>query len=294
MESQQRRFGLAMVLPAVLTLIAITGYPLFYNVWNSFHNVNYLAPPIGSFAGISNYKTIFTNNSFIPSLVRTLAFTAVSVALEVTLSLAVALVLDRSFRGRGVVRAAVFIPWAVPTVVSAELWKSMFDPQQGFVNYALSLLHLPLAHTTWLNQPWTAWTAIFVADAWKNMPFMAILLLAGLQVIPRDVYQAARLDGAGPWKTFTHITLPLLKPALMVALVFRTLSAFMMFDVVYIMTGGGPGDSTTTLGFLNWQAFLVNSDFGLGGAVSVMLVVIALIIAGIYVRVFRIDDEVTQ
>ena len=170
----------------------------------------------------------------------------------------------------------------------------MFDPQQGFVNYALSLLHLPLAHTTWLNQPWTAWTAIFVADAWKNMPFMAILLLAGLQVIPRDVYQAARLDGAGPWKTFTHITLPLLKPALMVALVFRTLSAFMMFDVVYIMTGGGPGDSTTTLGFLNWQAFLVNSDFGLGGAVSVMLVVIALIIAGIYVRVFRIDDEVTQ
>ncbi len=291
-QAQDRRFGYAMVAPAVLTLLAITGYPLFYSLWNSFHNMNYLAPPVGKFVGIDNYKTIFTNDSFMPALVRTVVFTVVSVAIELAIGLVVALVLDHPFRGRGFVRAAVFVPWAVPTVVSAELWKTMFDPQQGFVNYALSLLHLPLAHTTWLNQPLTAWTAIFVADAWKNTPFVAILLLAGLQVIPRDIYQAARMDGASSWGIFTRITLPLLKPSLMVALIFRTLSAFMMFDIVYIMTGGGPGDATTVLGFLNWQAFLVNSDFGLGGAVSVVLVVMALMTAGLYVRAFRIDDEV--
>jgi multiple sugar transport system permease protein len=294
LEAQERRFGYTLVAPAVIALVAITAFPLVYNLWNSFHHVAYLSPPVGSFAGVSNYKTILTDNFVVPSLVRTLAFTVVSVALELVAGLALALALDRPFRGRGLVRAAVFIPWAVPTVVSAKLWQTMFDPQQGFVNYTLTALHLPLGHTTWLSQQWTAWAAILVADAWKNVPFMAILLLAGLQVIPRDMYEAARIDGASAWQAFRRLTLPLLKPALMVALIFRTLSAFLIFDVVYIMTGGGPGNSTNVLGFLNFQAFLVQTDFGYGGAVSVMLVLMAVIIAGAYVRVFRTDYEVTQ
>jgi ABC-type sugar transport system permease subunit len=294
LERQERRFGYGLVAPGVLVLAAITAYPLIYNAWNSFHNVNYLSPPVGSFAGISNYKEMFTDNLFVPSLVRTLAFTVVSVAIELVAGLALALALDKPFRGRALARAAVFIPWAVPTVVSAELWKTMFDPRQGFVNYTLTALHLPLGHTTWLDGQWTAWIAIFIADAWKNVPFMAIILLAGLQVIPRDMYEAARIDGAGPWQSFRRLTLPLLKPALMVALVFRTLSAFLIFDIVYIMTGGGPGNATNVLAYLNYSAFINNSDFGYGGAVSVMLVVIALAIAGIYVRVFRTDYEVTQ
>ena len=289
--AQDRRFGYALVAPAVVALLAITAFPLIYNIWNSFHKVNYLFPAtFGDFAGIANYKRLFTDNLFVPSLVRTLGFTAVSVAVELVIGLALALALNRPFRGRGIVRAAVLIPWAVPTVLSAQLWKSMFDPQTGFVNYVLAHLHLPLGHTTWLAGTWTAWAAILIADAWRNIPFMTLLLLAGLQVIPGDIYEAARIDGAGAWQTFRRLTLPLLKPALMVALIFRTLSSFLIFDVVYAMTGGGPGSSTTVLSYLNWQAFFVLSDYGYGGAISVALVVIALVIAAAYVRVFRSEQ----
>jgi ABC-type sugar transport system permease subunit len=184
----------------------------------------------------------------------------------------------------------VFIPWAVPTVVSAELWRTMFQPQSGFVNYILTELHLPLASTTWLDQTWTAWTAVLIADAWRNTPFIAIVLLAGLQVIPGDIYEAARIDGASSWQVFRRLTLPLLKPALMVALIFRTLQSFLVFDVVYIMTQGGPGTSTNVLAYLDWKAFLVADDFGYGGAVSVALVIFALIIAGIYTRTFQVEQ----
>ncbi len=287
---QDRRFGYLLAAPVVLVLLAITAYPLFYNVLNSFRHVNYLAPPVGGFAGLSNYARLFTDHQFVPALVHTIGFTVVSVSLETVIGLALAVTLSKRFRGRGIVRAAIFIPWAVPTVVSAELWKTMFDPQQGFVNYVLTQLHLPLASTTWLNSTWTAWAAILIADAWRNIPFMAIILLAGLQVIPNDLYEAAKIDGASAWRTFWRVTLPLLKPALMVALIFRTLSSFLIFDVVYIMTNGGPGTSTQVLTNLNYQAFLVDFDFGYGGAIAVALMIMALLIAAIYVRAFKAEE----
>jgi multiple sugar transport system permease protein len=149
---------------------------------------------------------------------------------------------------------------------------------------------LPLANTTWLDGKWTAWTALLVADAWRNTPFMAIVLLAGLQIIPTDVYEAAKIDGASAWQTFRRITLPMLMPALMVALIFRTLSSFLIFDVVYIMTGGGPGTSTQVLSYIDYQAFLNNLDFGYGGAIAVALMGMALIIAAVYVRAFRTEE----
>jgi ABC-type sugar transport system permease subunit len=290
--AQDRRLGYLLVAPVVIVLLVITGYPLFYNLWNSVHNVDYLNPAnFGTWAGASNYAKLFSNNEFVPSLIRTLGFTVVSVVVETGVGLAIALALNKPFRGRTIVRCAVFIPWAVPTVVSAELWKTMFDPQSGFVNYILTELHLPLASTAWLDGTWTAWVAVLAADAWRNTPFMAIVLLAGLQVIPQDIYEAAKIDGASSWQTFRRLTLPLLKPALMVALIFRTLSSFLIFDVVYIMTGGGPGTSTQVLSVLNYQAFLDDLDFGYGGAIAIALVVMALIIAAAYAGTFRIEQR---
>lgn len=290
MRGRDRLLGYTIVAPAIIALLLVTAYPLGYNVWNSFHEVNLLNPAtVGRWAGIANYTKIFTDQTFLPSLVRTLVFSVVSVGLELGVGLAMALVLSRPFVGRGVVRAAIFIPWAVPTVVSAMMWKTMFDPQSGFVDYILGTLHLPGADTVWSADTWTAWTSVLVADAWKNVPFVTILLLAGLQVIPDDVYEAARIDGASRWQTFVWITLPLLKPALMIALVFRTLQAFLIFDVIYIMTSGGPGNSTETVSFLDWRAFMVDSDFGYGGAVSAVMMVIALLIAAVYVHALRTD-----
>lgn len=271
-----RRLGYVMLAPAIVLLLAVTAYPLFYNLWNSFHAENLSeVTGQGGWVGVDNYTRMFRSSEWLHALWRTLAFAGVSVAIETVLALGLALMLHRRFRGRGLLRVAVLIPWAVPTVVSATLWKTMFDQRSGFVDYIFGL------HTTWLSGIWTSWTAIFVADAWKNIPFIALILLSGLQVIPTEIYEAARIDGASWWQTFRRLTLPLLKPALAVALIFRLLSGLLIFDVVYIMTGGGPGLSTETLSFLNWQTFLVSTDFGYGGAISVMLVVLCLLAAGL-------------
>jgi multiple sugar transport system permease protein len=287
--AQDRRLGYWLVTPAIVLLLAITAYPLVYNIWNSFRYVTPDNPVVnGKAAGLANYRRMFGQYSgFQTALLHTVIFTVVSVAIEVAVGLVLALALNKPFRGRGLVRAAVFIPWAVPTVVSAEVWKEMFDPQQGFVDYALKLLHLPGATTTWLANTDTSWVALFIADAWKNTPFVAIILIGGLQVIPAEIYEAARIDGASPWRQFRRLTLPLLKPALMVALIFRTLSAFLVFDVIYIMSNGGPGTSTETLAYLDFNAFHVDNDYGYGGAISLVLIVLCLLIAGAYTRIFR-------
>ncbi|NGO06525.1 sugar ABC transporter permease [Streptomyces sp. HC44] len=284
-----RRLGWLLLAPTLVILLAVTAFPLAYNLWNSVRHVELADPTADGFAGLGNYREVFADPAFRQALVRTLVYTAVSVFTQMIAGLVVALVLHRPFRGRGWVRAAVLVPWAVPTVVGATSWKTMLDPQTGFVNQALSALHLPGADTNWLGGEWTAWVAIGVTDAWKTVPFVAIILLAGLQVIPDELYEAARIDGASAWQAFWRVTLPLLKPALLVALIFRTLSALLVFDVVFILTGGGPGNTTETLSYINWREFLVETDFGTGGAVSVVLVVLSLLVAAGYVRIFRTD-----
>jgi len=288
-SSGDRYLGYLLVAPVLVALGAITGYPLVYNIWNSLHfdNLAYGGLP-HSFTGVKNYKAVLTSPAWIGALERTLVFTVVSIAFDIVVALALALMLHRQFRGRGFLRAAVLVPWAVPTVVSAMLWKTMFDPRAGFVDYFLAAFHPAWAGLSWLGaNTFRSWIAIFVADSWKNIPFVAILLLAGLQVIPGDVYEAARVDGATWWQSFRRITLPLLKPALSTALIFRTLQALLVFDVIYIMTGGGPGNSTQTLSFLSYNTFIVNTDFGTGGAMSLLLVALALVVSAIYVRAFR-------
>jgi multiple sugar transport system permease protein len=288
-QRSDRRLGYALVAPVLILLLAITAYPLIYNIWNSFHfdNLSYGGLP-HKFVGGSNYTKMFQSSEWVAALERTVVFTVVTIAFDVVVALALALMLHRRVRGRGFLRAAVLVPWAVPTVVSAMLWKTMFDPRTGFVDYFLAAFHPAWSSLTWLGASvWRSWVAIFIADSWKNIPFVAIILLAGLQVIPNDVYEAARMDGASWWQSFRKVTLPMLKPALSVALIFRTLQALLVFDVIYIMTGGGPGNSTQTLSFLNYQTFIVNTDFGYGGAMSLLLVVLALVVSFGYVRAFR-------
>jgi ABC-type sugar transport system permease subunit len=288
-ERSDRRLGYLLVTPVVVLLLAITGYPLIYNIWNSFHfdNLSYGSLP-HSWVGVKNYSAMFRSTEWVGALERTLVFTVVTIVFDVVVALALALMLHRRFRGRGLLRAAVLVPWAVPTVVSAMLWKTMFDPRAGFVDYFLGAFHPAWSSLTWLNASvWRSWVAIFVADSWKNIPFVAIILLAGLQVIPTEVYEAARIDGASWWASFRSVTLPLLRPALSVALIFRTLQALLVFDVIYIMTGGGPGTSTESLAFLNYQTFIINTDFGYGGAMSLLLVVLALVVSFGYVRFMR-------
>ena len=278
------KLGYAMVSPVVLALLAITAFPLAYNLWNSFHNYNLYYPVAGNpFVGLTNYKDAFTQPGLVGALKNTIGYTVISVAVEIVLGLGIALLLNAPVRGRGLARTLILLPWAVPTVVAAIVWKTLLDPQTGAVDYILGLLHLPGAHTTWLGiSTLASWASILIVDCWQTVPFVAIILLAGLQGIPRDLYESADVDGAGRWHVFRRITLPLLRPALLVVLVFRTLSAFLIFDIVYAMTSGGPGTTTQTVAFLDFNTLLVNTDFGLGGAISVVMVAVALVIAALY------------
>jgi multiple sugar transport system permease protein len=284
-----RRLGYLLAAPVVVLLLAVTGFPIVYNLWNSFRfdNLSYANAP-HKFVGGANYTKMFTSTEWLGALEHTLVFTVVSVVFDLVVALGLALMLHRRFHGRGILRVAILVPWAVPTVVSATLWKTMFDPRAGFVDYLLGLVHPAWSSIAWVNASvWHSWLVIFIADAWKNVPFVALVLLAGLQVIPTEIYEAARMDGASAFQAFRTMTLPLLKPALAVSAIFRTLQAFFVFDVIYILTGGGPGNSTETLSFLNYNTFINNTDFGYGGAISVMLIVIGLVISLAYVRLLR-------
>lgn len=278
--ARQPWLGWLLVAPTLVVLAFITAFPLLYNAWNSVHHHNLSDGLPHRWVGTANYRELATERTFLPGLINTLEYTAISVTFEFAVGLGLALLLNREFRGRGVLRAALLVPWAVPTVVAASLWRSMFDPAHGFVNLVLGDLHLPGAHLTWLNvHVWSSWTAILVTDAWQSVPLVAILLLAGLQSIPGDVYEAVRIDGASAGQTFRYLTWPLLRPAVMVVVVFRTLSALLIFDVIYVLTGGGPGDRTQTLSFLDYQAFIQKNDFGYGGAISLSMLGAAVAIA---------------
>lgn len=283
------RLGYAMVSPAVIALLAITAFPLVYNALNSVRNYNLYYPTAGNpYVGLKNYRDAFSQPGVVAALEHTVLYTIVAVSFEVMVGLGVALLLSRSFRGRGIARTLILLPWAVPTVVAAMIWKTLLDPQTGGVDYVLRLLGLPGGHTTWLGVgTLTSWASILVVDCWQTVPFVAIILLAGLQSIPRDLYEAAEVDGAGWWHVFWGITLPMLRPALLVVLVFTTLSEFMIFDLIYALTGGGPGTATQTIAYLDYNTLLVNTNFGLGGAISVVMVLVGLIIAFVYRVVVR-------
>jgi ABC-type sugar transport system permease subunit len=287
-ELREARLGWALVLPAVGTILLIALFPLAWTLWESLHLHDLRMPWLGRpFIGLDNYLEALGDQRFREALVHTLLFTAASVTLELALGCVLALAMNRAFRGRGLVRAAILVPWAIPTVVAALIWRFMFDGDSGIVNAALA--SIGVGPPVWFVDRLAAWVPVVLGDVWKETPFVALLLLAGLQGIDPSLYEAARIDGASAWRQFRHITLPLLKPALLVALIFRTRDAFRVFDLVYVMTGGGPGTATEPIALYTFTSLLQNLRFGYGSALSVLVFLVAFLLALGYIRVVGAD-----
>ena len=285
-EQQEARIAWGLVLPALLTILLVALFPLVWTAWESLHLHDLRMPWLGRpFVGLDNYVEAFQDPRFWGALGHTAFFAVTSVGLELILGLWLALALNRAFRGRGLVRAAVLVPWAIPTVVSALLWRFMFEGQTGIINSLLVDVGILSEPLVWFIHPRLAWVPVVLADVWKTTPFVALLLLAGLQNIDASLYEAARIDGASAWRQFRHVTLPLLKPAILVALIFRTLDAFRVFDLIYALTGGGPGTSTEPIALYTFNALLQNLQFGYGSALSIIVFAITFSLALIYIKV---------
>lgn len=237
-----------------------------------------------NFVGFSHYTEIIQQHRFWKSLWNTSVFTVISVSIELVLGLAIALLINRQFRGRGIVRASVLVPWAIPTVVSALMWKFMFDGQNGIMaKFFHSIGLIPDMGTLLTSKYWSMFSVVF-ADVWKTTPFVTLLLLAGLQTISGSLYEAARVDGASRIQQFFKITLPLLTPTILVTLLFRTLDAFKIFDLVYVLTGGGPANATETISIYTYKTMFAQMNFGEGSALSVIGFICIAIISIFYIR----------
>ncbi len=284
-DAGEARLGLWLVLPAIGVIALIAVFPLAGTVWESLHHHDLRMPWLGRpFVGLANYAEAARDARFWSAMVHTAFFAAVTVAAELALGTALALAMNRSFRGRGLVRTFVLLPWAIPTVVVALVWRFMFETQSGIVNAALLNIGVSSEPIAWLVEPIGAWVPILLGDIWKTTPFVALLLLAGLQNIDPALYEAARMDGAKPWRQFVEVTLPLLRPALLVALIFRTLDAFRVFDLIYVLTGGGPGAATEPISLYAFAELMQNLRFGYGSALSIIVFAVTFTLALVYIR----------
>src|ERR687898_1652456 len=275
----EKKLAFWMVSPSMALIALVAAYPIIYAIWLSLHEYSVRQAGLSRWAGpfgLRNYSTALQESAFWDAMFTTLIFTASSVILELLIGLAMALAMHAAFKGQGVLRTVVLVPWAILTVVTATMWRTIFESPQGFVNQILG------GDTVWLGSEPQALIVIIIADVWKTAPFMALLILAGLQVIPSDIYEAAKVDGATAWQRFRKITLPLLTPAILVALIFRTLDALRIFDLPYVLTKGANG--TTTLSLIAQQTFAENRIYGLGAAYSVLTFITVMIVAFIYIR----------
>ncbi|HEU4565303.1 MAG TPA: sugar ABC transporter permease, partial [Gemmatimonadaceae bacterium] len=265
-------------------------FPLAWTVWESLHEHDLRMPWLGRpFIGLGNYAELARDGRFWGALAHTALFTAVTVTAELALGLVLALAMNRAFRARGLVRAAILVPWAIPTVVAGLLWRFMFDSQAGIANAMLVELGVLDRPIVWFVRAATAWVPVMLADIWKTTPFTALLLLAGLQNIDRSLYEATAVDGAGRWRQLRRITIPLLRPAILVALIFRTLDALRVFDLIYVLTGGGPGTSTEPVALYTFTTLMQNLRFGYGAALSVVVFLITFVLALLYIRGLGLD-----
>ena len=274
----QRRLAYLLIAPAVILMLAVTAYPIVYAVWLSLQRYNLASPADTKFIWFENYQTILTDRYWWTAFVITLVITVISVAIEFALGMALALVMHRTIFGKGVVRTAILIPYGIVTVAASYSWYYAWTPGTGYLANLLPDGSAPL------TQQIPSLGIIILAEVWKTTPFMALLLLAGLALVPEDLLRAAQVDGAGPWKRLIKVTLPLIKPAILVALLFRTLDAFRIFDNIYVLTGGA--NDTASVSILGYDNLFKAFNIGLGSAISVLVFLSVAVIAFIYVKLF--------
>jgi multiple sugar transport system permease protein len=272
----EKKLAFLMVSPSIGLILLVAAYPVIYGIWLSLHEYSVRVAGLSRWAGLKNYTDALGNAEFWDAMVVTLIFSAISVSLELVIGLAMAMAMHAAFKGQGLLRTVVLVPWAMLTVVCGIMWRTIFEAPQGLVNSIIG------GDTVWLGEEPQALIVIIAADVWKTAPFMALLILAGLQTIPSEVYEAAKVDGAKAWQRFSRITLPLLMPAILVALIFRTLDALRIFDLPYVLTNGANG--TTTLSLIAQQTFAENRIYGLGSAYAILTFITVMIVAFIYIR----------
>lgn len=277
------------ILPAVLFVVATTVYPLLYNV-----NLGFYDAPIQKFlggtvewVGLAQYAEVLTDPAIWGSLGTSLVYTISTIVLMLVIGTSLAVLFNKQFPGNKLLRSLLFLPYVLPSVVAANVWRWMLDGTSGLINYLLTTLHIIPEPVFWLGSPLLALPAVILATSWTMVPFAMLLLIAGLQNIPRTTYEAAELDGAGRWTTFWHITVPLLRPVLSVVALLGFIYTYKTFDTIFIMTRGGPGDATTVLPILAYNEAFVNFDLGSGATVNTLLLVIPMLLAIVYFRSTR-------
>jgi ABC-type sugar transport system permease subunit len=273
--------GAALLLPTLVMLLAVALYPVLRSIWMSFRNTTPILRE-DSFVGVTNFSQLLSDEGFRNAWLNTIWFTTASTLVETILGLAFALVLHRSFPGRGWVRAVVLIPWAIPTVVTSRMFGYLLDGQSGVVNYLLVQTGVIDTAINFTGDIRYAMGTIIMADVWKTTPFMALLILAALQSVPTSLHESAAIDGASTWRRFWSITMPMILPALLIASMLRALDAFRIFDLPYVLTGGGPADSTEVLSTLAYKTLFSGSQYGLGSATTVLMFMTEMAIAALF------------
>jgi multiple sugar transport system permease protein len=282
----ERRLGMLLCAPAAFVMLAVTAYPMGYALYLSLQRADLRFPAEDKFVGIDNYVTVLTAGRWWQDVFHTGLLTVLSVGLELVLGMLLALVMHRVIFGRGLVRTSALVPYGIVTVVAAFAWRLAFSASEGgFVPAALHLTKDPLTET------WSLYLVAILTEVWKTTPFMALLLLAGLSQVPDELHEAARVDGASAWQRFWRITVPLIKPAILVALLFRTLDAFRIFDTIYVLTASTQNRSIETVSNLGYNQLLTQLNLGVGSAISVLIFLMVGLIAFLFIKMIGADIQ---
>ncbi|NRF90383.1 sugar ABC transporter permease [Paenibacillus frigoriresistens] len=288
-EPKESSLAWILILPCLLMIFGLAVYPIIYSFWLSLHHASLLSQ-VRTFNGFENYTEVLKSAEFWASMARTMYYVFVSLAVQIVIGISVAVVLNQDFKGRRFVRSVMLLPWAIPNIVNAVMWEWIYNASYGALNGLLMQLGITNEKISWLGSKFLALNMIVAADTWKMVPFYAILLLAGMQTIPKDLYESARIDGSDSWKSFFHITIPMLKPVLLVIMVLRTMQCFGVFDIIYILTKGGPANGTMTISYYVYFETFGNLNFGKGSAISFIVAIIILLISLVYIKLLRTEE----